>query len=412
MNTAMPLAGVRILDLSRVLAGPWCTMNLADLGAEVLNIEHPAGGNESRKYAPFTPDGQSAYYFAANRNKKSITIDIATKDGQTIIRDLARMCDVFVENFRLGGLNKYGLDYHSIKELNPRIVYCSISGFGRHSPMAARPGYDLVVQAEGGFMSVNGEPDGVPIKAGIPIGDLACGLNASQAILAALFRRERTGEGTWIDIALFDSLVALLSNAGADFLISNKRPERFGNNHPSIVPYGAFPAKDAWFVLSVGNDGLFEKLCEIIERLDLASDKRFATNRGRVENRADLVPILNGVFSSKPTNHWLTKFEKQGIPAGRIRYIDEVLSSEEVLVRGMVQEVQHASSGKIRVMGSPLKFPELEPAATLPPPVLGEHTETILRTYLKLSERDIARLKESGAIGNRDEFYETTNAWD
>jgi crotonobetainyl-CoA:carnitine CoA-transferase CaiB-like acyl-CoA transferase len=389
---APPLAGVRVLDLSRVLAGPWCTMTLGDLGAEVIKIEHPTRGDDTRQWGPPWVDGESAYYLCTNRNKKSVAVDIATPQGQAVIRDLVLGCDVFVENFKAGDLDRYGLGYEAIAALNPRIVYCSISGYGRASPLAARAGYDYVIQAEGGLMAVTGEADGEPIKVGVAVADLFTGMAAAQAILAGVIAQRRDGLGQHIDMALFDCQLAMLANVGAAYLASGVEPKRYGNGHPSIVPYQTFHTADGVIVVAVGNDRQFTLFCrDALGRGELAEDSRFKTNADRLANREALVPILSDALRGESSAHWLERLNALGVPCGQVRSVGEALGSPEAVARGMVRTVAHPTAGDIRIVGSPLKFsrtPVVDPA---PPPLLGEHTAEIL-------ERNGAPPSSSGGI--------------
>jgi len=319
-QAAAPLAGRRVLDLSRVLAGPWATMVLADLGAEVTKVEHPKGGDDTRHWGPPYAGGESAYYLCANRNKRSIALDISKPEGQAIVRALAAEADVLVENYKLGGLDKFGLDYPSISAINPRIVYCSISGYGRTSPIAERPGYDYVIQAEGGLMSITGPVDGEPMKVGVAVADLFTGMAAAQAILAALIAADRDGVGQHIDMALYDCQLAMLANVGSAALVSGTEPKRYGNGHPTVVPYQLFDTSDGQVVIAVGNDGQFAAMCErLLGRPDLAADERFAKNSARVSNREALLAELIPLIAAKPTGWWLDGLREVGVPTGEVR---------------------------------------------------------------------------------------------
>jgi len=395
------LNGYRVLDLTRVLAGPYCTQTLGDLGAEIIKIENPAGGDETRRWAPFLSGGESAYFFMANRNKKSVAIDIATAPGQALVRRLAATSDVLVENFRTGALKKFGLDYDDLRASNPALVYCSISGYGRHSPMADRPGYDFIAQAEGGMMSLTGDIDGEPVKTAVAVTDLFAGMNATQAILAALLARGRTGRGQHLDIALLDGQIAGLVNVASEYFATGQRPRRHGNSHPSIVPYQVFRASDDHFVLTIGNDQQFATLCQqVLERPELALDPLYASNRDRVRERATLVPLLAGIFGEQPAAHWLERLHRASLPAARIRQVPEALAAPEVLARGMVQRALHPTAGTISLVGSPLKLsdtPVREPEA---PPLLGQHTRVILEKSLGLAPQTVTELETAGVIKN------------
>lgn len=374
-----PLAGVRILDLSRVLAGPWCTMTLGDLGAEVIKIEQPGRGDDTRRWGPPYIEDEAAYFLSANRNKKSVEVDLATPEGQAVIRELALEADILVENFKPGGLDKYGLDAASLAELNPRLIYCSISGYGHASPLRDLAGYDYVLQAEGGLMSVTGEVDGAPIKVGVAVVDLFTGMAAVQAILAAYIARDRDGLGQHIDMALFDSQLAMLANVGAAYLAHGEEPGRYGAGHPAIVPYQTFEASDGWIVVAAGNDRQFTALCDrVLELEGVATDLRFAANSGRVRNREALLAILEPAFRAQPSEHWIARMKAVQVPCGQVRSVGQALTSPEATARDMVRTVEHAKVGSMRIVGSPLKLsrtPVIEPTA---PPALGQHTAEVL----------------------------------
>lgn len=374
-----PLAGVRILDLSRVLAGPWCTMTLGDLGAEVIKIEQPGRGDDTRRWGPPYVEDEAAYFLSANRNKKSVEVDLATPEGQAVIRELALEADILVENFKPGGLDKYGLDAASLAELNPRLIYCSISGYGHASPLRDLAGYDYVLQAEGGLMSVTGEVDGAPIKVGVAVVDLFTGMAAVQAILAAYIARQRDGLGQHIDMALFDNQLAMLANVGAAYLAHGEEPGRYGAGHAAIVPYQTFEASDGWIVVAAGNDRQFTALCDRVLGLEgVATDPRFATDSARVRNREALLAILEPAFHSGDSAHWIEQMKAVQVPCGQVRSVGQALTSPEAVARDMVRTVDHASVGPMRIVGSPLKLsrtPVVEPTA---PPALGQHTEEVL----------------------------------
>jgi crotonobetainyl-CoA:carnitine CoA-transferase CaiB-like acyl-CoA transferase len=397
-SNAAPLAGRRVLDLSRVLAGPWCTMVLADLGAEVIKVEHPRGGDDTRRWGPPFAGGESAYYLCANRNKRSIAIDLATAEGQAIIRELAAKADVLVENYKLGGLDKYGLGYDALAALNPRLIYCSISGYGRVSPVAARAGYDYVIQAEAGLMAVTGEADGEPVKVGVAVADLFTGMAAAQAILAALIAVDRDGMGQHIDMALYDCQLAMMANVASAALMTGEEPARYGNGHPTIVPYETFATSEGTVVIAVGNDGQFAALCRLIERADLSGDPRFATNKARVVNREALLIELRTIFTSQPTHYWLDGLRAVGVPTGEVRGVGAALAAPETIARGMVCQVPHPTAGKVGMVASPLKLgrtPVVEPVA---PPLLGADGDAVLGE-LGYGPTEIAQLRASGAIG-------------
>jgi crotonobetainyl-CoA:carnitine CoA-transferase CaiB-like acyl-CoA transferase len=406
------LQGIRVLDLSRVLAGPWCTQNLADLGADVIKIERPQQGDDTRGWGPpFLQDDQgqetreAAYYLGANRNKRSVTCDIAQAKGQSLIRELVRHCDVFVENFKVGDMARYGLDPASLLALNPKLVYCSITGFGQTGPYAERAGYDYAIQGMGGLMSVTGERDdlgGGPQKVGVAVADLMTGMYATVAILAALRHAERTGLGQHIDMALLDTQVAMLANLGANYLVSGKAPGRVGNAHQNIVPYQVFevaPAADGsrdHLILAVGNDGQYAKFCEIAGRPDLASDPRYATNRQRVVHRGELVPQLEAIMKTRGKAQWLAALEAAKVPCGAINNLAEVFADPHVQERGMVSQWAHPARQDLRLVASPMKLsatPVRGPSQGLPPPLLGQHTEEVLRSVLCLDEAQVSDLK-------------------
>ncbi len=406
------LQGIRVLDLSRVLAGPWCTQTLADLGADVIKIERPQQGDDTRGWGPpFLQDDQgqetreAAYYLGANRNKRSVTCDIAQAKGQSLIRELVRHCDVFVENFKVGDMARYGLDPASLLALNPKLVYCSITGFGQTGPYAERAGYDYAIQGMGGLMSVTGERDdlgGGPQKVGVAVADLMTGMYATVAILAALRHAERTGQGQHIDMALLDTQVAMLANLGANYLVSGKAPSRVGNAHQNIVPYQVFevaPAADGsrdHLILAVGNDGQYAKFCEIAGRPDLATDPRFATNRQRVVHRGELVPQLEDIMKTRGKAQWLAALEAAKVPCGAINNLAEVFADPHVQERGMVSQWAHPARQDLRLVASPMKLsatPVRGPSQGLPPPLLGQHTEEVLRSVLSLDDAQLSDLK-------------------
>lgn len=377
------LHGIRILDLSRVLAGPWCTMTLGDLGADVIKIEKPDGGDDTRSWGPSFVEGESAYYLCTNRNKRSVAVDISTAAGQRTIRALALKCDVVVENFKAGALLRYGLDYESLRRLKPDLIYCSISGYGRTSPLAERAGYDYVVQAEAGLMSVTGEPAGQPMKVGVAVADLFTGMYAVQAILAAVIARRNDGEGQLIDLALFDCQLAMLANVASAYLVSGREPTRFGNAHASVVPYQVLPTRDSEIVLAVGNDRQFKLLCDaVLERPDIAADPRFATNVARLRHREALIPLLTAILATRDAADWQRRLASTGIPTGTVRTVGEALRSPEAAARDMVSTVQHPKAGALELVSSPIRMsgtPVRPPSA---PPLLGEHTQEVLRELL------------------------------
>ncbi|HET7144635.1 MAG TPA: CoA transferase [Anaerolineales bacterium] len=373
-----PLQGIRVLDLSRVLAGPYCTMVLGDLGADVIKVEPPEG-DETRDWGPPFAGGESAYYLCVNRNKRGVLINLKTEQGVKILRELASRSDVLVENFRPGTLTKFGLDYETLHALNPKLIYCSISGFGQTGSLKDKPGYDFMIQALGGLMSITGEPEGEPMKTGVAVVDLFAGQNAIIAILAALQARTLTGRGQHLDISLFDSQLGWLANVAGNYLISGNVPKRYGNAHPNIVPYQSFQASDGWFAIAVGNDRQFEALCRVIGKSELSINPRFAKNSARVENRDELIPLLKLVFTTRSASEWLDTLEKAEIPCGPIQNFEQVFSMPTVKEREMVIYMKHPTIGELPLVGSPLKMSATPVEYRLPPPLMGEHTEDVLR---------------------------------
>ena len=408
------LSGIRVLDLSRVLAGPWCTQTLADLGADVIKIERPGSGDDTRGWGPpFLKDAaghdtaEAAYYLGTNRNKRSVTCDIAQPAGQALIREMVPRCDVFVENFKVGDMARYGLDYASLQALNPRLVYCSVTGFGQTGPYRERAGYDYAIQGMGGLMSVTGERDdlgGGPQKVGVAVSDLFTGMYATVAILAALRHAERTGEGQQVDMALLDTQVAMLANLGANYLVSGNVPSRAGNAHQNIVPYQVFevaPAADGHndhLILAVGNDGQFAKFCEVAGRPELAADPRFAKNQDRVRNRGVLVPMLEAVMRGRTKADWLAALEAAKVPCGAINNLAEVFDDPQVNQRGMVTEWEHPLHLGLRLVSSPMKLSATPVRSELPPPLLGQHTEEVLRELLACNDGRLAELRNLKVI--------------
>jgi formyl-CoA transferase len=393
-----PLEGFRILDLSRVLAGPYCTMILGDLGAEVIKVERPGVGDDTRAWGPPFADGESAYYLCANRNKKSITVNLKSAAGQDLIRQLARISDVLVENYKVGELATLGLGYEDLKQNNPGLVYCSITGYGQTGPDKDLPGYDFVIQGRGGVMSITGAPDGEPMKVGVAVVDITAGLYAANAVQAALLARSKTGKGQAIDIALLDAQVAWLANVASNYLVSGNPPGRFGNAHPTIVPYQSFRARDGFFCLAVGNDGQWQKLCALVHQPELAQDPRFATNPTRVQHREVLISLLQVIFQAQEIDFWLEEIAAAGIPCGPVQTIDQVFSDPQVLVRDMVWMMPHPTAGEVSLVGSPLKLSETPVVARLHPPLLGEHTEEVLTGVLGYTADHITQLRTEKAI--------------
>jgi len=393
-----PLEGYRVLDLSRVLAGPYCTMMLGDLGAEVIKVERPGFGDDTRAWGPPFVGGESAYYLCANRNKKSITVNLKSEEGREVIRRLAKQSDVLVENYKVGELSELKLGYETLKELNPGLVYCSITGYGQNGPDEDLPGYDFIIQGRGGVMSITGEPDGEPMKVGVAIVDITAGLYAANAIQAALLARAKTGKGQAIDISLLDAQVAWLANVASSYLVSGKQPGRFGNAHPTIVPYQSFKANDGFFCLAVGNDGQWQKLCQVLDHTEWATDPRFVTNPARVQHRESVVALLQEVFSRKEIACWLREISAGGIPCGPVQTLDEVFADPQVLARDMVWTVPHPTAGEVRLVGSPLKLSDTPVSCRMPPPLVGEHTDEVLTSLLGYSGDEVRRLRAEKAI--------------
>jgi formyl-CoA transferase len=403
------LSHIRVLDLSRVLAGPWCAQNLADLGAQVIKVERPGAGDDTRHWGPpfaKDPNGQdtteSAYYISINRNKKSITLDISTPEGQAIVRDLVKTSDVVIENYKVGQLAKYGLDYLSLCAIKPNLIYCSITGFGQSGPYQHRPGYDFILQGMGGFMSITGEadhlPGGGPQKAGVAIVDLFTGMYASSAILAAVIHRDRSGEGQYIDMALLDTQVAMLANISSNYLCSGVSPHRWGNAHPNVVPYQTFQTSDSWIIVAVGNDSQFRNFVKAGNREALADDPRFATNPARIEHRAALIPLLVEMVKEKTKAQWITLLEAAGVPCGPINNLQEVFENEQVIARGIEMHVPHPTAGTMKLVASPMRLSKTPVEVRMPPPLLGQHTDEVLRDELGMSASQINELHQRGIV--------------
>jgi crotonobetainyl-CoA:carnitine CoA-transferase CaiB-like acyl-CoA transferase len=402
--TSGPLDGVTVLDLSRVLAGPSCTQMLGDLGADIIKIERPGVGDETRTWGPpflRNADGnettESGYYLSANRNKRSVTINFARPEGAALVRRLLEHADVLIENFKVGGLSDYGLAYSQLSERFPRLVYCSITGYGQDGPYAARPGYDLMAQGEGGIMSVTGEADGPPVKVGVAVNDVISGLYAGVAILSALRHRDRTGSGQHLDIALLDVQVGWLYNVGLNYLVSGKVPQRWGTAHPNTVPYQVFPTSDGHVILGANNDRQFQRLCEVADVPEIAVDPRFATNSMRLNHRAELVEVFKGLTRKHTTQHWVDRLQAAELPCGPVNTIDRVFDDPQVLHRQMKISMEHPASAA-PLIGSPLKLSETPVSFRRPPPTLGQHTDEVLETILKLSAAERATLREGGII--------------
>lgn len=397
------LAGVRVLDLSRVLAGPWATQIMGDLGAEVIKIEQPGEGDDTRGWGPpflETPSGaqgDAAYYLAANRNKRSVAIDFAKPEGAALVRALVPHCQVLVENFKTGGLKKYGLDFESVRALNPALVYCSITGFGQTGPYAKRPGYDYIIQGMGGLMSLTGEPDGAPMKSAVAVADLFTGMYAVTATLAALRHAERSGEGQHLDISLLDSQIAMLANLGANYLLSGEPPQRLGNQHASIAPYQVFATADGHIILAIGNDGQFRHFCGAAG-VRLCDDPRFADNEARVTNRAELTAALALVMAGRTTAEWVAMLETAQVPCGPINTLGQVYADPHVIARDVVQEMTRADGDTVRLAANPIRMSATPPTPRLAPPLLGQDTDAVLGDLLGLTADDVEKLRHDGVI--------------
>lgn len=395
-----PLKGLRVLDLTRVLAGPTCTQMLGDLGAEVIKIERPGAGDDTRGFAPPVMPGteESAYFIGVNRNKRSVTLDIATKEGQAIAKQLLADTDILVENFKVGALAKYGLGYEQLHEAFPGLIYCSITGFGQTGPYAPRPGYDSLIQGMGGVMSLTGEPDGLPQKVGVPVADLFAGLYGCIGILAALRHREKTGQGQQVDIGMLDTHVAWLANQGMNFLATRENPARLGNQHPNIVPYQVFPTQDGYMVLSVGNDATFKRFCDAFGLEKLLADPRFATNPARVANRQLVTDTLTPVMQTQPTDWWVEKLEALKIGCGPINTLKQVFDDPHVKARGMEVQMKHSSGAEVTVIANPVRLSETPADYRIAPPLLGEHTSEVLQDLLGIDNKTFESLKKKGII--------------
>jgi len=393
MPVMPPLDGLRVLDLSRVLAGPYCTMVLADLGADVVKIERPGSGDETRGWGPPYAGGESAYYLSVNRSKRSCAIDLSTDEGRRLAFELCCAADVVIENFKLGTTERMGLDRGSVAERHPRVVYCSITGFGSEREPRGRPGYDFVAQAESGIMSITGEPDGEPMKVGVAMVDVLTGLHAAVAILAALHR----GEGERIEVSLLDSGIAGLVNVASNVLVTGEEPRRHGNAHPNIVPYQAFKAADGWLAIAAPNDGLYRRLCEVLGAAELASDERFATNAARVEHREELIPLIEERLGTKPAEDWLAALAQAGVPAGKIRSVPDALAAAAQAGAPATIRVPHPTAGEVELVGSPIQLGLDALKDAVAPPLLGQHTAEVLRE-LGLDDGEIERLAAAGVV--------------
>jgi len=393
-----PLSGVRVLDLTRVVAGPYCSMFLGDLGAEVVKVEQPGAGDDTRGWGPPFAGGESAYYLCINRNKQSLTLDLKSKRAVELLRDLVKAADVIIENFRPGTMERLGLGEKELRELNPRLIYASLTGFGADGPMSDWPGYDLIVQAWGGLMSITGTPEGEPVKVGVAIIDLVAGLMLGKAVAAALFAREKIGVGQRIDTSLLEAEVASLINVGSNYLVGGKVPTRWGNAHPNIVPYQNFQTADGYLVIGVASEVIWKRFCEAVGQRDLINDPRFADNSKRVENRSELIAILSKTFLQRRNDAWFKLLTDAEVPCAPVQTIDQVFQAPQVLQRDMLIEVDHPTAGKVRMAGIPVKFSVTPASVRMPPPLLGEHNDAILRTWLGMSAASIDELKKEKVI--------------
>ncbi len=408
-TSSLPLSGIRVLDLSRILAGPWAAQTLADLGAEVIKVERPGAGDDTRVWGPpFLNDAQTgeradaAYFLTCNRGKQSITVDFTQEEGAQLIKSLVKKCDILIENFKVGGLKKYGLDYASLKAIHPGLIYCSITGFGQTGPYAERPGYDFLIQAMGGLMSITGERDdkagGGPQKVGVAITDVMTGLYSTVGILSALRVKERTGEGQHLDMALMDVQVAALANQASSYLVTGVSPVRLGNEHPSITPYQSLPASDGYFILAIGNDSQFKSFCQAAGHPELSSDPRFLTNKDRVTHRDQLTPLLEEITRTRRIDDWTLIMERAGVPCGPINTLERVFADPQVQARELRVDIPHAQYGSVPSVASPIRLSKTPIQYDKAPPQLGEHNQAILQGLLGLSPEDVEKLQDNGIV--------------
>jgi len=398
-NNAGPLHGVRVLDLTRVLAGPYCTMFLGDLGAEIVKVEQPGTGDDTRSWGPPFAGGESAYFLCVNRNKKSLTLDLKSPGGIELLRRLALEADVLIENFRPDTLASWGLDETGLLKQNPRLIYASLSAFGGTGPMSHAPGYDLAIQAWGGLMSITGPANGEPTKVGVAIIDIVAGLMLGKSIAAALYAREKSGRGQRIETSLMEAEVASLVNAGSNYLVTGKVPGRWGNAHPNIVPYQSFKTADGHLVVGVANEAIWQRFCPVIGRTEFLDDARFDTNANRVEHRDELIGMVAEIFAGRSTREWTTVLNEAGVPCSPVQNIAEVFSEPQVLERGLLQEIEHPTAGTVRMVGPPVKFSATPASIRLAPPLLGQHTKDVLRDWLNLDDFKLEELEQQGVLG-------------
>jgi formyl-CoA transferase len=394
----LPLSGYRVLDLSRILAGPYCTMILGDQGAEVIKVERPDSGDDTRSWGPPFAGGESAYYLCCNRNKRSITVDLKKSRGAEVVREMAKVSDVFVENFTPGLTKRFGLDYESLRELNPRLVYCSITAYGQDGPYRDRPGYDMVLSAVGGLMWITGERDGNPCKVGVAITDVLTGVYASGAITSALLWRERSGRGQHIDCSLLDVQVSALANIGSNYLVAGQEASRWGTAHESIIPYQVFPTKDRPIAIAVANDKLWVNFCTLLGKQEWIADPRFESNPQRVENRELLLPLIAEALAGKSCDEWMELLVDRAIPCGPVNNMEHLFSDPQVLHRGMIAEIPHPTVGTLRLAGIPVRYSDTPGAVRLPPPLLGEHTDEVLTEVLGYAPQTVEELRRQDAI--------------
>jgi formyl-CoA transferase len=397
-HSAGALAGIRVLDLTRILAGPLCTMMLGDMGADVIKVEPPGSGDDTRSWGPPFAEGESAYYLGVNRNKRSITLNMAVKPGQEVLAGLIKKADVLVENFKVGTLEKWGFGNDWLQEHAPRLIRCSITGYGSTGPKAGLPGYDFILQAESGLMSITGEPGGTPMKYGVAIVDICTGMLACNSVLAALHARHATGRGQHVEVSLFDSGLAMLANVASNHLISGKNAGRFGNGHPNIVPYTAYPTRDDMIAVAVGNDGQFAKFAAVLGHAEWVQDPRFAKNPDRVGHREAIDALIGAVLQREGAEHWIERLTAAGIPCGRINSVAQALAAPHAIARGMVTAVEHPTAGRLRMLGIPFRFSATPAGIRRAPPLLGQHTAAVLRDELGLSDERLAALRKEKVI--------------